>query len=53
MGRPQQAHRDLDGKCGEEQLQVAEAQLAEPADVATNQDRDGQRCGDNREEKEH
>src|SRR5207237_327311 len=53
VGRPQQSHRDLGGKRGEEQFQVLEAQLAEPADVASNQDRDGQRRSDDGEEQEH
>src|SRR5439155_21280363 len=53
MGRSQQSHRDLDGKRGEEQLQVAEAQVAEPADVTANQHGDGQRRGDDSEKEEH
>src|SRR5207237_1946649 len=53
VGRPQQSHRDLGGKRGEEQFQVLEAQLAEPADVASNQDRDGQRRSDDPEEEKH
>ena len=53
MGDAQQRHSDLHRKRRQQQFDVPDPELTQPADVAANQDGDGQRRSDDREEEEH
>lgn len=53
MGRAKDGNRDFDGKRRDQELEVPDLDLAQPPDVASDQDRNHQRGGDDREEEEH
>lgn len=53
VGGAEECDRDLDGKRCQQQFDVTDPKLAQPPDVAADQDGDGQRCRDDREEEKH
>jgi hypothetical protein len=53
MRRPEDGNRDFDRKRGDQKLEVLDLDLAEPPDVASNQDSNHQGRRNDGKEEEH